>query len=203
MTELSIRNTTIQDIAGVVSLQRACFPAPFPEELLFNASHIQSHLNLFPEGQFVAVVEKQVVASITNLLVSLDDWNAHLPLEEISGGLGIQKHNPNGIVLYGIDISVHPSFRGQGLAKELYQKRFGLVRQLKLQRYGTVCRVPDFLKSRINSVPEYVQAVIQGQVTDRTLTPLLKVGVKFQTVIEDYLDDPESGNSGIVLEWTP
>lgn len=203
MTEIIIRNTLSQDIPGVVALQRACFPEPFPSEFLFNSSHVESHLSLFPQGQFVAVANSLVVASATNLLVRQSSWDHHLPLEEITGGLDIKNHISGGEILYGLDISVHPSFRGLGLARSLYNHRFDLVRNQSLHSYGTVCRVPDFLASGISTVSDYVDQVLKANVIDRTMTPLIRIGLQFESVIENYLDDPESGNAGIALRWTP
>lgn len=190
------------DLPGVVGLQRACFPAPFPEELLWKASDLEAHLSKFPEGQFVAEHDGQIVASASANRVSEATWQAHLPWEETMGGFTFNNFDSDGTTLYGADISVHPDHRGQGLGRRLYEARFDLVRRLGLTRYGTACRLPDFHRSGV-SVEDYVARVARGETTDRTLTPLLRFGLRLAGVIHNYMEDEESGNAAALLEWRP
>lgn len=204
MADARIRTASSQDVPGIVALQRACFPPPFPEELLWKPNHIESHLTLFPQGQFVAESPQgEIIASCTNMLVSDETWQAHLPWEETTGGLALPKHAPQSQTLYGIDISVHPDHRRQGIAKALYQARFALVQTLGLSRYGTVCRIPGFQSSPYQDPAEYVQAVNSQTMTDPTLSPLLKMGLTLTGVIKNYMEDEESADTGAVLEWRP
>jgi hypothetical protein len=74
---------------------------------------------------------------------------------------------------------------------------------LRLRRIATACRLPDFAVARregAGDVRAYVQSVVSGSVTDRTLTPLLRYGLRFVEVIEGFMDDPESGNAAALLE---
>ncbi len=50
---------------------------------------------------------------------------------------------------------------------------------------------------------QYARVVVEGKATDRTLTPLLRYGLGFVEVIENYMDDEESGNAAALLEWRP
>ena len=194
-----VRPLQVEDFAAVVGLQRLCFPDPFPADTLWTSEHLASHLR-FPEGQWVATLGDQVVASSTSMRVSLPTWSAHLPWEEVTGGLSLPKHDPAGEVLYGIDISVHPSYRGQGIARKLYEKRFALVDQLGLVGYGTVCRIPGFAASGQASPEAYIRMVADGRLVDQTLSPLLRLGLNLRGVIMDYMQDEESGNAGAILE---
>ncbi|MBS1705637.1 MAG: GNAT family N-acetyltransferase [Armatimonadetes bacterium] len=201
-----IRPMTQADIPGVVALQRACFPAPFSEEYLWQPKHLEMHLARFAEGQFVASIGTRIVGSASNAIVTESVWQAHLPWEETLGGFSFESHDPNGTTLYGADISVHPDCRKQGIGKMLYSQRFELVAQLHLARYGTACRIPDYqATAQTHSIDphQYVNAVAQGIYQDRTLTPLLKMGLNLVDCIENYMDDEESGNCAAVLEWRP
>lgn len=195
-----------KDIGGVVALQKDCFPAPFPEELLWNSSHISHHLEIFPEGQFVAVVDDQVVGSASNTLISEKQFQRHLNWDETVGGYFLDTFDRAGSTLYGLDISVHPSYRRIGLASGLYDLRFNLVRQLGITRYATSCRLPDFAAWANGSserLTEYLHAVVNGLTADRTLTPLLKIGLRVSAGLTDYMNDPESLNCAALLEWLP
>lgn len=203
-SQFLIRNTEPRDIAGVVALQRECFPAPFPEDLLWQAEHIARHLEIFPEGQWVAEHEGQIIASCTNLLIFEEHWQAHLNWEETVGGHFLQAHAPEGTTLYGVDLSVGPEWRGQGIGRRLYEARIDFVREQALTRYGTAVRMPDYLAQAQGMTPTaYAVAVAAGTLTDRTLTPLLRMGTEFMGVIENHMDDEESGHAAAILEWRP
>lgn len=203
MGDWTVRPLLLADVNGAASLQRLCFPDPFPAELLFQPGHFLRHLQVFPPGQFVAVANGSVVGSATNMLVSLPSWKAHLPWSQAVGGLDLERHDPAGTVLYGVDVSVHPDWRGKGVARSLYAARYDLVRQLRLDLFGTVCRMPDFAASPVATAGEYSRQVAAGERVDVTMTPLLKLGLNFVDVIENYMDDEESRHAGAVMEWRP
>lgn len=195
-----------EHFSGVVALQRACFPAPFPEELLWQPNHLENHLRVFPEGQFVYLLDGEVVGSASSLRISRDTWQAHKPWVDTTGGLDLSAHEADGEVLFGADISVHPKHQGKGFGRALYHARFNLVRRLGLAFYGTVCRMPDyaFWNQKAGLTPvEYADLVVQGQVPDRTMTPLLKMGLSFERVIPNHMEDEESGNAAAALVWRP
>ncbi len=194
-------------VEGVVGLQRACYPEPFPEELLWRTEHLVRHLAVFPEGQFVALVGDEVVGSASALLIGDAQWDAHTDWETTTGGHSFAAHDPEGKTLYGADVSVRPDLRGRGVGRALYEARFDLVRQRGLARYGTACRLPDWrewaLARRDSTKALYALAVVRGEARDRTLTPLLRYGLRYRGVIEGYMDDEESGDAAALLEWTP
>lgn len=190
-------------IPGAVALQRLCFPAPFPEDHLWQHHHLAGHLALFPEGQFVAVKDELVVASSSSIIIAPSTWDADKTWDEITGGLDLTGHNSEGTLLFGVDIAVHPDFRGQGIARQLYQARFDLVRSLKLESYVTLCRLPGFSSSDLQDPADYARQVEKGERSDPTMTPLLKMGMSLKTVAYNCMEDEESGNAGAKLVWTP
>jgi ribosomal protein S18 acetylase RimI-like enzyme len=110
---------------AAVALQRACFPEPFPAELLWRREHLESHLSLFAEGQFAALAEDgSLIGTASSLVISEETWQAHRPWAKTTGGFAFTGHDPDGSTLYGADISVHPDHRGRGVARSLYAARF-------------------------------------------------------------------------------
>ncbi len=192
----------LRHLDGVVALQTLCFPPPFDADLLWKHEHLRRHLELFPDGQFVGVSDGQVVASCSNTLISEIDWHAHRSWDETVGGCFLENFDAEGSTVYGLDISVHPEFRRRGVAKALYQARFRLV-ETGYSRYGTACRLPDFIHNHFPTAELYAWAVSRGEVEDRTLTPLLKMGLTMTDVLTNYMEDPESGNAAALLEWRP
>jgi GNAT superfamily N-acetyltransferase len=204
---VQVRQATREDIEAIVGLQAACFPPPFPAELLFKPEYIQRHLDRFAPGQFVATEDARVVASSSSLVIDEPTWQAHGTWVETTGGFYFDNHDPAGTTLYGADISVHPDYRGQGVGRALYVARFDLVRRLNLRRFGTACRLPDWRAWSIDNLgasqEQYVEDVAAGLATDRTLTPLLRYGLSVVGVAHGHMEDDESGNAAAILEWTP
>lgn len=205
--EIVYRQMIEADIPSVIGLQGLCFPPPFPEELLWQPSQLSRHLEIFPQGQMVAEFGGQIVGSASACRISEQNWQRHLPWEETLGGYYFDNYDAKGSTLYGADISVHPEHRGKGVGRALYEFRFRVVKELDLVRYGTACRIPDFQQwSRDNAggtTQEYCIEVVNRKVTDRTLSPLLKYGLAWTGIIENYMEDAESGNCAAILEWYP
>jgi GNAT superfamily N-acetyltransferase len=197
----------VEDIPAVVALQKAAFPPPFSEDLHWKPAHLARHLEVFPDAQWVADLEGRLVGSCSNTLVSEDAWSAHASWIETVGGPCLDTFCPSGSTLYGLDITVHPSVQRQGIGRAFYERRFALVREMKLARYGTGCRIPDYKAYAANhpgvSVEEYARMVERREAKDRTLTPLLRMGLSLTGVVEGYMEDEESDDSAALLEWKP
>lgn len=202
---MTVRLLGVEDVPGAVALQRACFPAPFPEEFLWRTEHLFRHISVFPQGQFVAKEGAEVVGSASSCLISEMNWLSHRSWSETVGGPLIENHDPTGSTLYGLDVSVHPAWRSKGVGRALYMARFDLVRKQSLTRYGTACRLPGYLAwsatAEEPSVEKYALEVVEGRIVDRTLTPLLRYGLRFVDVIHDYMEDEESANAAALLHW--
>nr|MDQ3977750.1 histone acetyltransferase [Thermoproteota archaeon] len=54
-TGVKVRNTTEDDIPRIVNLQKESFPYLARYGNVWYPDELQNHLNVFPEGQFVAV----------------------------------------------------------------------------------------------------------------------------------------------------
>jgi hypothetical protein len=210
MPEFKVEQLRGDVLGQVAALQRSCFPAPFPEDLLWNETHLKRHLEVFPRGQWIATNGREVIGSATTTLISEANWDRHGDWNSTVGGHCQETFDEQGTTLYGVDVSVHPDWRGKGVGRAHYLARFELVSEWDLLRYGTACRIPDWLSwsersgaSSHESRMAYCREVEVGTVIDRTLTPLLKYGLQFVDIIENYMEDEESGNAAALLEWRP
>jgi ribosomal protein S18 acetylase RimI-like enzyme len=204
---VQVRNLRERDIPEVVALQALAFPPPFDPDLLWTATHLRGHLAKFSEGQWVATAGNQIVGSCSNVRLSANRADAISTWDETVGGPKLDAFDPNGLDLYGLDISVHPEFQRQGIGSALYRARFDYVRSMRLTRYVTACRIPDLCQAIRNkeatTALDYVSKVVDGRLTDRTLTPLLRMGLTFLNVKLNYMDDEESLDAAALLEWRP
>ena len=196
-----------EDVPAVAGLQALAFPPPFSEDLHWDHEHLEAHIDLFPCGQFVAVVDAEIVGSCSNAIIAEAAWQAHSNWGKTLGGPFLYGHRQDGTTLYGVDITVHPKFRRIGVGRAFYQTRFHFVKTHQLFRYGTGCRMPDYRNYTVDNpsttIETYANRVVSGETQDRTLTPLLKYGLRFLQVIPNYMEDLESANSAALLEWIP
>jgi GNAT superfamily N-acetyltransferase len=171
------------------------------DDELIRAEHYLRHLQLFPEGQFV-ISDNEKVIGMTTTMRSTFDFNHyhHTFMETIAGGW-LTNHNPDGDWLYGLDVGVHPAYRGKGLARHLYRARHAVARQLGLKGQVTVGMMNGYGKvSSEMSGEQYYKELLEGKRTDPTLTPQMKVGFEPIALVPDYLNDPACGNYGVLIK---
>lgn len=200
---VTIRPYTLADIPALIRLQEECFPPPYPAEQLWNADQLRSHIERFPEGALCAEVDGRIVASGTCLIVRLDPDHPEHTWSEITGDGYITPHDPRGDTLYGVDLCVHPAYRGFGIARLIYAARFALVRRLGLKRFCAGGRMPGYHRYADQmTAEEYVRRVVAGELADPTLTPQLRSGMRAVAVLHGYIPDEESRDHALLLEWT-
>lgn len=183
------------------ALQRIVFPTLAEEELIL-AKHYLRHLELFPEGQFVITYHDEVIGATTTMRANFDFDHYHHTFNETIAGGWLTNHDPAGVWLYGLDVSIHPDFRRRGLATVLYDARQQLVNRLGLQGQITVGMMNGYgaVASTISG-EEYYTELIHGKRVDPTVSTQIKVGFKPIGLIPEYLNDPSCGNYGVMLVW--
>lgn len=182
------------------ALQHKVFPNLAEEEIL-HAEQYKKHLEIFPEGQFVALDGEKVVGATTTMRYRYDIKNPEPhTFSEIMGGGWLTTHDPEGEWLYGIDVSVDPEYRKMGIAKALYRARQQLCRQLGLNGQLTVGMLNGYDRLRGEmTIEEYYQKVKRKEIFDPTVSVQEKVGFEIVGFMKDYLNDPTCGNSGAVI----
>ena len=187
------------------ALQKTCFPTLAPHELM-REEHFLSHYRVFPEGDFVALdVTKEgerVVGLGSGFLTDFDfDHPNHTFKEMIAGGY-YTNHDPNGRWYYGGDISVHPEYRGRGIGKLLYEARKKLILERGLEGIVAGGVLPGYALHRGKlSVPDYVDKVVAGELSDPTLNFQLKNGFEVRGLLKNYLEDDASDNWATLIVW--
>lgn len=200
---LTVRPYTIADYEGLLQVQKEAFPPPFPPELWWSREEIASHASTFPEGALLTELDGEIVGSATSLIVNHAD-EPHTWAEVSDNGMITNTHDKNGKTLYGIDLCVRPSARKKGVAMAFYDARKQTVRDLNLERYAAVCRIPGYhlVASQYTAV-EYVELVKNKTLSDPVLTFMLKQGLQPTRIQANYVEDNESLNYGAFVEWRP
>src|SRR6516225_11270912 len=196
---LKVRALRAEDYEGVADLQRRCFPGMEP----WSKEQFESQLKIFPEGQIGVEYQGKLVASSGSLILDFElykDWHSH---EEISDSGYIRNHKSDGTTLYGIEIMVHPDYRGLKLACRLYDARKRLAREKNLMRIVVGGRIPGYgPHAATMTAREYIEKVMSKELYDPVMTTQLANGFVLKRLIPGYLDiDAESQGFAAFLEW--
>ncbi|HEU5015560.1 MAG TPA: GNAT family N-acetyltransferase [Roseiflexaceae bacterium] len=201
MSTIIIANTRAEHIDQLEELQRICYPTLSPEHLM-RRPHFESQLQIFPEGQHVALAGERVVGQSSTMRVNLDLDHPDHSFDAIIAGGYFTTHDPDGAWLYGADMSAHPDFRRRGIASQLYDARKALVRQLGLKGMVAGGMIPGYRFHRAAMpVEEYVARVARGELTDPTLTAQLRNGFTVRGVLHGYLHDALLGDDAALIVW--
>jgi len=199
---IEVRNTLPADIPAVIEMSREVYRDSPP----WSPAQIESHLAMFPDGQFVAVEQssQRVVGMSASLVVLWDDYDLHTNWREFTDHGTFNNHDPaHGRTLYGAEVMVRPSLQGKGIGKRLYQARRKLAERLGLLRIRAGARLRNYHRYASQmSAEEYVIRVIRGELRDPTLSFQLRHGFEVLAVVSNYLGhDPESLGHAAVIEW--
>lgn len=199
--DVRIDTIKLEYAPALEQLQRDCFPTLGEDELMLEA-HFCKHCELFPEGNFVALVGDKVVGLGSGFMLDFDfDHPAHTFMEIIDGGY-YTRHQPDGLWYYGADISVHPKYRRRGIGSKLYAARKDVVRRLKRRGIIGGGLIPGYAKHKAQmSVSEYVKRVIGHRLYDPTLSFQLRQGFKVRGLLENYIEDSASDNWSTLIVW--
>ena len=198
---MELRQTRPEDFPGIVALSQRVYPPPvtWPQKCL------ESHLRVFPEGQFVAAVEEdqRIVGMCASLIILWDEYEMTGSWRQFTDNGMFTNHDPEGHTLYAAEVMVDPQMQGCGIGKRLYDERFDLVRRLGLWRIRAGARLRGYRQYADTLTPEqYVDKVVAGEIGDPTLSFQLKRGFHVIGVVRDYLTyDPASQGHAAVIEW--
>jgi predicted amidohydrolase/ribosomal protein S18 acetylase RimI-like enzyme len=198
-----VRNPSREEIPAMIELHRRCFPSMMESDEAWREDQILSHLQVFEEGQLVAVVGDVIVGAASSLIVDLGhDPLRHHTYYGITDDGYFYNHDPQGDTLYGADVYVDPEFRGRGIGRILYQVRRELCRRLNLRRILGGGRLWNFADHADRLTPEeYVWEVQDGKIEDPVLGFQLREGFVVRGIMENYIRDPRSGNFASLIEW--
>jgi predicted amidohydrolase/ribosomal protein S18 acetylase RimI-like enzyme len=196
---ITVRQLRAEDYEQVIAIQEQCFPGMKP----WMREQFESQLRIFPEGQCCVEYRKKIVASGCSLAVDFDEYSSWHSWQDLSDNGYITNHDPEGDTLYGIEIMVHPKYRGMKLARRIYEYRKQLCRDMNLARIIIGGRIPGYGRHADEmTAREYVDLVAAGRVFDQVLTPQLANRFVLKGLIGDYFPaDSDSRGYATFLEW--
>ena len=201
INKVELRNLEFDDYNELKKLMMDSYPEMVGS--YWREHHIEKLLNIFPEGQLVILVDGKVVGSALSLIIdeSLVDKNHNY--SDITGKYTFSTHNAKGDVLYGIDIFIHPNYRGLRLGRRLYDARKELCEQLNLKAIVFAGRIPNYGQHAATLSPKvYIEKVKRKELHDSVLSFQLSNDFHVIRVMKNYLEgDSDSKEFGVLLEW--
>jgi ribosomal protein S18 acetylase RimI-like enzyme len=198
--QFTLRHAVPQDAEQMEALQLICFPTLAREELM-TREHFESHIRIFPEGQFVVTDQHKVIASSSTLRMQFPPLQH--TLMEVTDDLWItHAHDPAGPWLYQMDIGVLPAYRGLKISTDLYNAQQALAKSLGMKGQVTVGMTIGYARYKHQyTIEEYCEKLRLHELTDPTVTPQRKAGFQWIGPIFNYVEDPEAGNCSVLMVW--
>lgn len=170
---------------------------------VWKEEQIEKLINLFPQGQVAITVNGDIVGAALAIIVNYDDIEEEHDYREITGNYSFSTHDPEGDVMYGIDVFIHPNFRGMRFGRRLYDFRKELCEQHNLKGIIFGGRIPNYHKYADELTPkEYIQKVKTKEIHDPVLNFQLSNDFHVKKVLKDYLPgDTASYDYAVLLQW--
>lgn len=199
MTKVTVRATQPGDVDALLQLQARVYPTIAP----WQRDHLARQLAVFPEGQLVAEINQRIVGCASSLIILWDEWADEHTWHDITAAGTFSTHNPQGLTLYGAEVFVDPSLRGQRVGHRLYEGRRQLCRRLNLRRIIACGRLPGYRALADQMTVElYVKKVLWGDLVDPVLSFQLREGFRFCGIMSDYLpEDVDSCGQASLIAW--
>ncbi len=198
--EIKIRKLQEEDYKGLKEAMTAAYEGLGS---IWRESSILKLIQVFPEGQMCVEVDGRVAACSLSIIVQYVLFGDDHTYEEITGNYTFDTHYDDGDVLYGIEVFVHPDFRGLRLARRLYDARKELCEQMNLKEIKVGGRLPNYHKySNELSPKQYIDKVKQKEIYDPVLSFQIANDFHVVKVLKHYLKgDKESMEYASLLEW--
>ncbi|MCA9648777.1 MAG: bifunctional GNAT family N-acetyltransferase/carbon-nitrogen hydrolase family protein [Myxococcales bacterium] len=191
-------------------------PEDYPElERIMNAVYekeggawaedqFRAQLARFPEGQICIEDHGRVVAAALSLIVDYKRFGDSHTYDQITDRGYISTHDPNGDVLYGMDVFVDPEYRGMRLGRRLYDARKELCEKLNLTAIVAGGRIPGYAAHAESMTPQqYIALVQRRELFDPILSFQLANDFHVVRVLVDYWPlDRQSGGFATLLRWS-
>jgi predicted amidohydrolase/ribosomal protein S18 acetylase RimI-like enzyme len=160
-------------------------------------------LTTFPEGQICIEDKGKVVAVALSLIVDYSKYGDNHTYLQMVDNYNFKTHDYEGSVLYGIDVFVHPEYRGLRLGRRLYDARKELCENLNLKSIIAGGRIPGYIKYAKEMNPRmYLEKVKSKEIYDPILTFQLSNDFQVRKVLTNYhIADKASLSYASLLQW--
>lgn len=201
INKVELRNLQIEDYKQLKTSMLHSYEEL--DEPYWREDEIKKLLDVFPEGQLVILVDDKVVGSALSILVNYKKASSNHTYEKITGNYTFSTHDPEGEVLYGIDVFISPEYRGLRLGRRLYDARKELCETMNLKSIIFAGRIPKYSEYSDEITPkEYIDKVRLKELYDPVLSFQLSNDFHVLKIMKNYLEgDISSQEYAVLLEW--
>ncbi len=199
-SKLVIRNATLKDIPSLLPMYAKVYGAAYG----YTADQIAGQINRFPDGQFVAEFDGRIVGHCVTFIIAADVAMAQHSWNEITGGGFAARHDPEGDMLYGMDVIVDAEFRRLRIGQRFYKIRQDLCQWYELKGIMFGGRLPGYHRhaKQFPDPNDYVRAVQESKLRDPVLSFQLRQEFEVVGVLRGYMpEDTESGGHATQMLW--
>jgi predicted amidohydrolase/GNAT superfamily N-acetyltransferase len=169
----------------------------WPEHTIFKL------IDDLPEGQICVVDHDEIIGVALAVQVDYHQFSNPHTYDDLISKRETILNNPDGDALYGLDVLIHPDYRGYRLGRRLYEARKELCRQHNLRAILAGGRIPNYHQYAKKMTPEeYFEAVKNKRIYDPILTFQLSNDFQVTRLLQQYLpEDEKSQGYATLLEW--
>lgn len=199
--QIEIKPISIEDYNQFLITMKASYTTW--EGAYWSQSSIAKLIQIFPEGQIGAYVNDVIVGCALSIIVDYNKFGDSHTYAQITGNYTFSTHTPTGDTLYGIEIFIHPDYRGLRLGRRLYDARKELCERLNLKAIVFGGRLPNYYKHFNEMSPkEYIKKVKYKELFDPVLSFQLANDFQVIKILRNYMpSDVESKEFATLLLW--
>ncbi len=198
---IEINNLLLEDYEQLLDAMKASYP--LWQGNYWSLSSIANLIKRFPEGQIVIKADGVVVGCALSIMVDYDAFGDVHTYKDVTGNYTFTTHNTAGDVLYGIEVFVHPDYRGLRLGRRLYDARKELCEHLNMRAIVFGGRIPNYHKYADTITPkQYLQKVKEKEIFDPVLSFQIANDFHVKKILTNYMpEDEQSMEYVTLLQW--
>ncbi len=204
---VSVRRADRGDLQGILQVEAA-----WPEDQRASADQIETRLERFSQGVFVALDGTRYVACTTSCpIVYMPEAVSNFrSWDEVTNHGLFPDPLPDGAnALYIVSNGIIPEYRRTGLRERLIGCHLSLARRMNLMYVVTGAMLPGYARycRQHGELPvaDYADMKVSGKPVDPTLRKLGALGFRLPSrahLIPDYYPSPESRDYAALMVWT-
>lgn len=199
--KIDLEYLKLSDYNELKKLMLRCYPDMI--DAAWERKHVEKLTTTFPEGQAVIKVDGEIVACAMSIIIDYKKFEDTHTYIDITGNDTFNTHTPKGDTLYGLDLMVHPDYRGLRLGRRLYDYRKELCEEMNLKSILFGGRLPNYHKYHEEMSPkQYIKKVKNKEIYDPVLNFQLSNDFHIKRLAMNYLpEDQASHEHAALLEW--